>query len=155
MEGLRQYAISVVAAAMICGVLSSLLQNSAAKELVKLLCGLFLTVTVISPLVDIDFDALMEFSFPYTQEAEYVAARGENMARETIADIIKTETEAYILDKAAELNTELTVEVTVSDDRIPVSAVLSGDISPYARQQLENILQRDLGIAKENQVWTG
>lgn len=157
MEGLRQYVISVVAAALICGILSGLVQKGAAKELVRLIGGLFLAFTVIRPIAGLDFNALADISFPYAQDAEQTAALGENMARQSLADIIKAESEAYILDKAAALNAAITVEVTLSGDDppIPVSATLCGEVSPYARQQLEGILQSELGIAKENQLWTG
>ena len=155
MEGLRQYVISVAAAALICGIVSGMVQNGAAKELVRLLCGLFLAVTALHPLVKLDLSNLGEFVLPYTQEAESVAAMGENMARESMADIIKAESEAYILDKAAELNAEITAQITVGDDQAPAAAKLSGEVSPYARQRLEKILESDLGIAKENQLWTG
>lgn len=157
MEGLRQYVISVVTAALACGIVSGLTPKGTAKELVRLLCGVFLAFTAIRPITGLDFNALAEFSFPYAREAEQAAAMGENMARQSLADIIKEESEAYILDKAAALNTDLTVEITVSDDDapVPVAAVLCGEVSPYARQQLETILQSELGIAKENQLWTG
>ena len=155
MEGLRQYVISVAAAALICGIVSGMVQNGAAKELVRLLCGLFLAVTALHPLVKLDLSNLGEFALPYTQEAESVAAMGENMARESMADIIKAESEAYILDKAAELNAEITAQITVGDYQAPTAAKLSGEVSPYARQRLEKILESDLGIAKENQLWTG
>lgn len=157
MESLKEYVISVVAAALICAVVINLTQKSTAKDLIKLLCGLFLAFTAIRPITRLDFNALTDISFPYGQEAEQAAALGENMARQNLADIIKAETEAYILDKAAAWSPALTVEVTVSGDNppVPTAAVLCGEISPYARRQLEEILQTELGIAKENQLWTG
>ena len=72
-----------------------------------------------------------------------------------MADIIKAETEAYILDKASQLNVELSVEVTIDEENIPTAVTLSGEVSPYARRQLQEIIESDLGIAKENQRWTG
>lgn len=157
MDGLRQYVIAVTAAALICGIVSGLVQNGAAKEVIRLLCGLFLAFTAIRPMAGLDLNALLEYSFSFSGDAESTAAMGENMARQTMADIIKAESEAYILDKAAELNASVTVEITVSEDGtpIPMAAVLGGEVSPYAKQQLGRILQADLGIAKENQLWTG
>ena len=71
--------------------------------------------------------------------------------------IIKEETEAYILDKAASLGVTLSVEVMVEDGNVPrLSGVqLSGQVSPYARQQLSTWISNDLGISKENQKWIG
>lgn len=155
MEMLRQYVISVAAAAMICGVVTSLFQTGTAKEVVKLICGLFLAFTVLSPVSKLDFSELTDFRFSYSEDAAEAAALGENLAQESMADIIKAETEAYILDKAEALNAVLTVEVTVSEENLPMAVKLSGEVSPYARQQLQAIIQTDLGIAKENQQWTG
>lgn len=71
-------------------------------------------------------------------------------------NIIKVEAEAYILDKAAAMNVSLEVSVTVEGDPpVPAAAQLSGEVSPYAKQQLEKILWEDLGISKEYLEWTG
>lgn len=80
---------------------------------------------------------------------------GENLARDSMADIIKEETEAYILDKAADLHANLHVEVTVGEDSLPMAVTLSGEASPYARRQIQAIIANDLGISKENQKWIG
>lgn len=155
MVGLRQYVLSVIASALICGIVSGLIREGPAKPLVRLICGLFLTVTAIQPIADIDFSDLLDDSFSYLEGGQYATAMGEKMAQETMAGIIKAEAEAYILDKASDLNAEITAEVFVSEEQIPVSAAISGEVSPYVRKQLETILQTDLGIAKENQQWTG
>lgn len=155
MDGLREYAISIVAAALICSILSGVVPKGTAKELVRLLCGLFLAITVLRPLGRVDCNVLEEYPFDFAQDAEAAAAVGEKMAEDAMQEIIKAETEAYILDKATALNAELSVEITVSEDRIPVCAELCGELSPYARTRLEAILETDLGITKENQVWSG
>jgi hypothetical protein len=60
------------------------------------------------------------------------------------------------LDKAQALNTALEVEVTLSDDEIPipVKVRLSGKVSPYAKGRLQQIISEELGIERENQIWT-
>ena len=60
----------------------------------------------------------------------------ENLARDSMADIIKEETEAYILDKAADLHANLRVEVAVGEDNLPAAVTISGEASPYARRQI-------------------
>lgn len=155
MTGVRQYVISLVTAALICGILSGFFENGATKQLIKLLCALFLTFTAISPVTDIDLAGLTEYMQSYSAQAENTAAMGERMAEEAMTDIIKTKAESYILDKAADLQAEITAEVFVDDHNIPTEAKLSGEISPYAKERLKEILESDLGITKENQIWIG
>ena len=71
--------------------------------------------------------------------------------------IIKGETEAYILDKAASLGVELEVDVLLEDmyPMAPKTVRLSGSVSPYVRNRLQNIIAEELGISKENQIWIG
>ena len=121
----------------------------------KLICGLFLAYTVLSPISRVDFSNLPDFSLGCMDDAKDAAAMGENLARDSMADIIKEETEAYILDKAADLHANLHVEVTVGEDNLPTAVTLSGEASPYARRQIQAIIANDLGISKENQKWIG
>ena len=156
MDGLRQYIIAVTVAAILCGMVKSISEKAASGKIIKLICSLFLGFTVLKPITQIDLAQLAEVSLPYADEAVQAAAVGENLSRDALMDIIKTETEAYILDKAAAMNVSLEVSVTVEGDPpVPAAAQLSGEVSPYAKQQLERILWEDLGISKENQEWTG
>jgi hypothetical protein len=47
------------------------------------------------------------------------------------------------------------VEVELSDEEIPVPKTVSvtGKISPYAKKQLSEMMERELGIKVENQKW--
>lgn len=158
MDALRQYFLSVTAAAVICGIVNGLLQNKGmAPALVKLISGSFLALAVISPVTRIDLDDFTDYSLNYSAAAECAAGAGENLAQETMADIIKSQSEAYILDKAESLGLEVDVDVTVSGEQlpVPVAVCISGAVSPYAKGQLTAILTENLGIAKENQQWTG
>lgn len=157
MEFLRQYILSIVAASVITGVVMGFQQGGTLKQLLKMICGLFLAFMVISPVRRLDVEDFFITADGAADTGEDIAAMGEEMAAEAVADIIKAETEAYILDKAAQLNVSLDVQVTVSggDPPVPAEVRLEGSVSPYARQQLEAILSRELGIPKEHQIWTG
>lgn len=152
MENLRTHIIGIIVITLTGGILSGILSDGFAKNLVKLLCGLLLTVKILMPLTDVrltDFSSLTE---PFFMEGKEIAASGEKMAQKAIADIIKAETEAYIQNKAADYYAELTAEVILKDT-IPISVVLKGNISPYGKMQLERMLEKDLNIPKENQQW--
>ena len=87
------------------------------------------------------------------REGELAAASGELESRNAIAVSIKAQTEAYILDKAAELGASVQAEVSVNADLWPDGAVLTGNVSPYVKSRLSALLETQLGIAKEALVW--
>lgn len=157
MEGLRQYVISVTTAAIVCGMLTAVLKKGTMQSLVKLLCGFFLAFTFLNPIGKLELKALPEnWALDY-QAASDAAQEGERYARNSLAEIIKEQTEAYILDKAAELGLSLDAEVILSGDEIPIpeGVRITGQASELARWRMESYLEKELGIAKENQTWTG
>ena len=157
METVAKYILSVTAAAIIVGIVSSFADpKSGSGAIIKLMGGLFLTVVAIQPVVNFDFDALTAFSVNPIAEGESAAAEGQELAREAMGDIIKSETEAYILDKARTYRAELEAEVELSDDAVPVpvGVVVRGSISPYAKAQLQDLIEEELNIPKEDQIWT-
>ncbi len=157
MGGLREYLLNVVAAAFICGILSGLFPEGSGKKLLRLVCGVFLTIVVLRPVVGLNPDFLTDSLLSLQSDGSRFTAQGEEMTDQALRERIKQQAEAYILDKAAELNASIQAEVELSQQSplVPLSVTISGTVSPYARTQLEQMLLADLGIAKENQVWTG
>ena len=158
MEAIRTYFLSVTAAAIICAILKGLLnQGGTPAQLVKLLSGIFLSIIALRPLAQFDLGSLADLNFDYSMDAEAAVAEGENIAADALAELIKSYTEAYILDKAQSFGVSLSVDVTISDDQIPVPQTvhLTGNASPYVKAQLSALLTDQLGIAKEDLIWTG
>lgn len=157
MDYIREYIFSVAVISVLCSIILRLMQNLQIKNIGKMVCGLALSVSIIGQLSKFDNLDINNYLSYSTEDAEEAVALGEELSYEAWSDIIKLETEAYILDKAADLNAEVSVSVTVREDPAPapVSADISGSISPYARNRLEKIMEEELGITKENQQWTG
>ncbi len=156
MEAIREYMITVTAAALICGVLNALASKlGSSGKLLRLMCGILMLLTVISPLTKIRLTDLPELGQGILESGEALATAGENSAREEMAAIIKEQTQAYILDKANVLGASLEVEVILTEDTLPVpkSVRLQGAISPYGKGKLQQILAQDLGIPTEEQIW--
>lgn len=156
MEAVGSYIVSVSSAAIFCGIIKSILPSKGTgSAMLRLVSGIFLVFVAIRPLTQVELAELPVLSQTYISEGEAASADGEVLAYDTMMDIIKSQSEAYILDKARSLQAELTVAVSLSDDAPPVPAAvqLSGSISPYAKRRLEAILQDELGISKENQIW--
>lgn len=155
MDGVKQYIISVTAAAILCSIVTAICSEKRIAPLLKLITGIFLTFVAIQPLADIELTALPTFAETFAEEAEGAAEVGKDMANENIHAIIKSRVEAYILDKAAALGVDIAVDVTINEEGIPVKAKLNGSVSPSAKSRLQSILEKDLGIPKEDQQWSG
>lgn len=157
METIRQYLLSLTAAAVLCGIITTLVPGKgASQKLVKLLSGLLLTLAALQPVARLDLNKfLTNWDFALSQ-GEYAAADGEIIARDAMAKLIKDNCEAYILDKATEFGLRITAQVSLNGEEIPkpVSVVIVGSASPYAKSQLQRIISDDLGIPKEAQTWT-
>ncbi len=156
MGAIQQYLLSVTGAALICGVVLRLLpQKGTAATMGKMLAGIFLAFTVIRPLGHIQLNTLEGFTADLQAEAAQAVQAGQLETYSSLHSIIKDKCEAYILDKASDLGMELTVTLTLSDDALPVPVAvrLQGKAGPYGKARLERILQEDLGISKEQQLW--
>ena len=156
MDSVTKYLLSVAAAAIISGILSSLIgKSSAVGSLIKLLCGLFLAVTVIAPLAQIRLDDFTNYLDGLSLEANAYTGEGKDIAAKETTAIIKSNLEAYILDKAESLGLDITVSVTLNNEYpyLPQSVTVTGNTSPYARQCLSTYIENDLAIPEDRQTW--
>ena len=147
------YILSVTCAAVLAAILRTLAGEGAMGKLTKLLSGLFLAVTVLSPLVKIEIPDPARWLEDYMAEGEAAAQAGEAMAKDYSDAIISAELEAYILDKAADLGTALTVEVGLDDRGLPETVTLTGSVSPGHREELSRMMLDELGVGEEAQIW--
>ena len=153
---MKAYVLSIVAAAIVCAVAQGLLtKKTATGRIAQLLCGILMAVTLIAPLGSISFHGLTDYWNDLSYDAQDYVSEGTAMAENQMCDIIKSQSEAYILDKANRMGLQITVEVELDghNKNIPCGVVVSGTVSPYARVQLGSYMEDMLGIAKENQKW--
>ena len=154
---MRQYLLSIVGAAIICSIAKNISnEKTLSGAMLRLVAGIIMTVTILAPVINLDLNDLPLMTTNFMDEASAIAAEGEEMAASARNAIISDRSEAYILDKAAAFGAALEVEVTISDGTMmPEGARIKGAISPYAKLQLQRIMEQDLQIAKENQQWIG
>ncbi len=153
MGALEQYVISIAAASLVCALVLALPRKGTPGELVKLLCGAFLILTLLGPLAD--WEPRLPELPQWAGEGQDIAQEASIAAREALEGVIKNQLEAYICDKAKGLGLEVQAEVSLSreEDPVPRGAVIRGEIPPYERLLLEAILEEELGIPKEAQSW--
>ena len=154
-DSIRNYLITVISASAICAIISRLTENKGSTSaVIKVLSGLFLTISVLSPVIKISFDPLADYLDSIQQSAEAVSADGIAQANEEKEVIIKGNLETYIVDKAASLGLSINASIELNSEWIPVSVDLYGNASPYARKKLESYIADTIGIPKEAQKWS-
>ena len=150
--------ISVIAASLILSILTSVTdEKSSEGKLLRLLGGLYLTIVVIHPVVGFDFGNLQSFFDELTPDTQAASEYGQELAQDQLSEIIKSKAEAYILDKAGLYPADVTVEVMISEEEIPVpeSVIIRGVFSEDVKYSLQNMIESDLDIPKEHQTWIG
>lgn len=155
MGSLRAYILSVICAAVICGILQMLVPKGTVSTLIKVITGLVVVITALSPLIneeilrwDLRFDRIVS-------DGSAAITAGQDAASELLRERIKEETESYILTKASAMGLTISAEVEVASDfpNAPERVTLNGHITPYRKQQLASYLSSELGIPEENQKW--
>ena len=158
MEFISGYIMKLLAVSLICGAAVQLLGSKGSMgPLIRLIAGLFMTVTVISPWAQVRIQHMSDYFEDVSSGSGQIVVAGEEQAREMLVSIIKERTQAYILDKANSYGAELAVEVSVdgSDTPVPCAVQISGSISPAGKKALSNMIRQELGIPLEEQTWIG
>ncbi len=156
MSGVKSYILQIIAAAIVCGISKSLIKdNTATGKMVNLLSGILMAITILAPLANITFHNITEFYEDISIDANAYVDTGKTYAQESTSAIIKSQTAAYILDKANNMGLQIAVEVELDDSNnsVPCGVTITGAVSPYAKGVLETYMLEQLGIAKENQKW--
>ena len=153
MRSLAEYIISVSAAALLCGILNSMMLKGSAKEVLKLVSGLFLAFCVIRPVSDLRLPEITEIGESIREEASAAVTAGEKLAVNSARDSISEQLEAYILDKAQSLDITLTMQVWPDENGKPHRVSLEGIVPEAGREALSEALETELGIPKEHQIW--
>lgn len=158
MDAVKQYLLSVICASIICACIRLLLpKKQGGSKAANMLCGIFLVITVISPLIEIRLDDWTHYTESLSFDASSIVDSASLDREEAYRQSIMELTQAYILDKAENFAPELSVEVTLSeqDPPVPCAVTIEGQISPQAKEELQAVLELELNIPKEAQTWIG
>lgn len=156
MEGITAYLLSITAAAILCAVVKLVVGDKGpAGKIIKAVSGVFLTVTLLSAVLQIELDDFEHFFDEYSASASQNAHAGKQMADAAMADIIKQQAQAYILEEAERLELTLKAEILLDDTSPPsiTGVMLQGKAAPYKKAQLTQFIAENLGISQENQQW--
>ena len=147
--------LSVICAALVCGILTDMSAKTSFEKLIRLLCSVFLAVTVVYPVIRYRFPEWSAETSIFQPEDEAAVAQGEKIYFQSIASIIRTQTEAYILKEAKSIGADLTaaVELDAGNPPAPISVTIRGDFDASIETTLGQLIADELGIPKEHQTW--
>ena len=152
---LREYLVSVVSASMLSGILIRLTRNSASGEIVRMLCGILITIVLIQPITG-KKALLWESALPeFSAQAEDVIAEGTAAADNMRKEFIKQRVQTYILSRAGAMDADIQASVTLGENFVPCHVRITGRISPINRSKLTQLIASELGIPREQQEWIG
>ncbi len=157
MVWLQQYMLSVVSVAILCGLVQLFLsENTGITGTLKIIMGVIIAVTVISPILNLDDISVDGILDEISLDSAYAVADGEQFSYDYISTQLKEEAESYIHSKANTLGVQIVANVSVSEGMPPTVqyATIRGTVTPHAKKQLSAYMEEQLGIAKEDQTWT-
>ena len=150
MEWMRHWLLGISGAAVVCAVCGQLTPKGPVKQMTETLCGLVLTLALLSPLLELDLSAYALNLARYREAGAALTEEASEISRRLDRRVIEEELRAYILDKAAAL-TDARVELAWSTEGlwVPVAAELWGPYDPT----VEAVIESELGIPAEKQTW--
>lgn len=151
MNGISAYFWRVICAGVVCALVGTIAPDGAGSRLRKLTAGIFLALTVLSPLGDVELPKLDLSAI--RSDAQSAVREGSEQAQEAENAIITETLEAYIWNKAAELGLEVQVRVSLDPQGLPCSVELTGTVSDADRETLGSLISRELGLGREAQTW--
>lgn len=149
------YLIAVTAACMLAVMVDALVKSPPVRRVARLVGGLLILLTVLSPLVRLEARDLTEFVEGFAQDANLDAEAVQTDYREQWAERVRELLEQNIEQQAASMGLTLRAEVDVRIGECPEpeSVTLHGAAAPEEQMALQVYLVQTLGFAKECVIW--
>ena len=148
MDGIRQWLLGILAAAMGLSLLYALLPKGAVRAAAKATGGLILLLAVLGPAAGLD---LSDLAVRYEDLSRDMEQQAETYRLELG---IRQRTAAYISEKAAQLGLSCHPRVEVTwRGGVPYPGSVTLDMAE--NRALSAILEEDLGIPPSEQHWLG
>lgn len=151
---LRDWILGLAGAAVFCSVCSAVTPEGSVKRVQKLLCGVVMALSLISPLAELDMSGYSLNLARCRSQAEEISASAREISDSLSRTFIEERCAAYILDKARLSGTEpdsVTVRAQWSAEGVwyPVEAEIFGEFDEGLSEKIEE----ELGIPAQNQHW--
>lgn len=149
----REWLTAVVAVTLLLTAAQTLIPEGNIRKIAAFTGGLALLAALLQPVLRTDLSRLDLDLDAYTRAVEERRAELEETRDAELASVIASRTEAYILDKAAQLGRTLTVHVETRTGAEGVPLPWAAEMSGPRSEELAAYMERELGIPRERQVW--
>ena len=156
MGNIYQYLLTLITSSIICSITIGITARTGKHAtIIKLLCSIYMLIVIISPWMDIRIQDFASYLDGLNYSAQSIVEGSAEASNKQRKEIIKTQIEEYIYDKAEHMGAQPDVEVQLSETEpyAPVSVSISGKTSPYVKRRLQQIITDDLNIPEVNQLW--
>ena len=154
---IKEYLFSICVAAIISSVIKHLIgKNTANSKIIKMISGVFMAMAVLAPMVDFRLTDYKKYYNNFQLDAQSFTEIGESIGKEERNQIILEQTQAYIISEASRLGVAVDVRVSLSkgDPPVPESVDLSGNVSPYMKSRINELITQRLDVSEEKIQWT-
>ena len=153
----KNYFLAVAAVSFLVCLVSDLLPKTGVGNAARFIGSLILVLSVITPITQINPEdisaAISQFHIQTVQRNSGIEVNNQKL----IAELIKDQCEAYVLNKAEEQGMDISVDISVcvnkGDYPYPETIRFSGTVSQADRQYIMDVTERDLGIPQSRQEW--
>lgn len=157
MDEVRGWLLAIISASILCALADSIMPSGAVKRVGKLVCGMVLLCVVLNPVAHLDIRGGQGWLEDYLSGLEVRKTELDEQVNEGMKVIIETRYAAYIVDKAEEMGLTCTARVScrVEEDGlyVPDAVQVAGIRSDVDQSRLAQMIQEDLGIPLERQVY--
>lgn len=156
MVGIRSYLLSVMAAAMICALITMLVgEKTNPGKIIKMLCGILLVTVIVKPVIEIKVSDWSQLSLQIQEQCDWAVLEGEKQAKEAFIENTTKAIEERIKTEAEKIGCAISASVSWGEEMQMKDIILEGSISPYAKNRLSKWIQENLAIPEESQFWIG
>ena len=156
MDGIRNYLATLIAAAFLCAVIKTVFGEKQ-TAVCSFACGLLMIITALRPIAKLDLQDISRVISRFRLEDFTAVTELPQPSNEIAADIIKEKTEAYIWDKAKQLQfipEAICVTVNRAEEiPFPTHTEIIGKFTQQQRIDLTLWIEQNLAIGKSNQNW--
>ena len=148
----------ICALSILCGAAMSIMPEGGAKRVAGILTAAILLTAILTPVKDIDLQSYALLAARYREQEAALTAQGEEINERLNRAVIERECEAYIMDKAKEIDIDIKeadVEVQWNTERVwtPYSACITAHAASAQKTALEDAVAAELGIPGERVTW--